>query len=103
MDTDAVVEDIKRFRECLERRGVHAQRVVLFGSHATGTAHIHSDIDVVVVSTDFQGRDLWERIQLLSPAICESNTRIEAIALTPEEWDSGSSPIVEYATAGRDI
>lgn len=102
MDTNAVVMNVKRFRECLERRGIHAQRVVLFGSHATGTAHQHSDIDVVV-SRDFHGRDLWKRIQLMSPAICESNTRIEAVALTPEEWESGNSPIVEYAAAGRDI
>ncbi|MCC6424091.1 MAG: nucleotidyltransferase domain-containing protein [Phycisphaerales bacterium] len=103
MDTDTVVNDIRHFRECLERRGIHASRVVLFGSHATGTAHAHSDIDVVVISSDFAGHDLWERIQLLSPAICESNVRIEAIALTPEEWESGQSPVVEFAAAGRDI
>lgn len=103
MDTDTVVNDIRRFRQCLEQRGIHAQRIVLFGSHATGTAHTHSDIDVVVISPDFQGLDLWERIQLLSPAVCQSNVRIEAVGLTPDEWESGRSRVVEYAAAGREI
>ena len=100
MDRGAVVEIVERFRKALAVHGVKASRIILFGSHASGDAREGSDIDLVVVSEDFAGKDFWGRIDVLSEAIYEVFEPIEAIAMTPEEWERGDLDIVEYAREG---
>jgi len=46
MDRNAVVEIVGRFRRSLEARGIRPQKVILYGSHATGVPTAVSDIDV---------------------------------------------------------
>jgi uncharacterized protein len=101
MDKGAVLDILRRFGCALETRGVRTERMVLFGSYATGTYHEWSDIDVVVVSDDFVGMGYWDRITILSDAICELRAPIEAVAKTVEEWESGASLIVAFATDGE--
>jgi predicted nucleotidyltransferase len=45
MDKNAVVEIVDRFRRGLEARGIRPQKVILYGSHATGVDTAVSDID----------------------------------------------------------
>lgn len=103
MDKRAVLDALARFREALATQGVHADRLVLFGSHARGKAREDSDIDVVVVSEAFAGKSHWERITLLSKAICASDVLIEAIPMTRMEWEEGPSLIAEFAREGEEI
>jgi len=60
-----------------------------------------SDIDIVVISRDFDDKDYWERIDILSSAIYQVFEPIEAVAMSLEEWESGQSLIVDYAKNGR--
>ena len=60
-----------------------------------------SDIDVVVISEDFIGKNYWERIEILSDAIYEIFAPIEAIAMTQDEWDRGDSFVTEFARNGE--
>ena len=103
MDRGAVLDTVSRFRRALEARGIRVERIVLFGSHATGGAREGSDIDVVVVSEDFAGSSYWERLEILSDAIYDVFEPIEALAMTSEEWEEGASPVVEYARMGQVI
>jgi predicted nucleotidyltransferase len=61
MDKGAVVKIVDRFRHGIEARGIKAQKVILYGSHAVGTSATPSDIDVVIISEDFAGKGYWER------------------------------------------
>ncbi|HLA37719.1 MAG TPA: nucleotidyltransferase domain-containing protein [Candidatus Brocadiales bacterium] len=103
MDKDAVLEILSRFRKAIESKGIRINRLVLFGSYATGTYREGSDIDIVVVSENFIRKDYWERIEILSDAIYEVFEPIEAVAMTPEEWEKGESVIAEYARGGEMI
>jgi len=76
---------------------------VMFGSHAMDQARRDSDIDVVVVSADFCGRGLLERIDMMVPAICEVRAPIEAVAVTPEEWETRERLIVTFADNGVEV
>ena len=71
MDKSAVVEIVDRFRRGLEARGIRPQKVILYGSYATGVATAVSDIDVVVISSDFSGKGYWERVEVMSDVIYE--------------------------------
>jgi predicted nucleotidyltransferase len=101
MDKKTVLEIIKKFKEALEATGVRVERIILFGSYANGTQHEWSDIDLVVLSQDFNNVGLWERIKMISKAICIVFEPIQAIPMTPEEWEKGDSMMVEIAKQGE--
>jgi predicted nucleotidyltransferase len=103
MDQAAVIAAIRRFRRALEANHITVERMVLFGSHAEGAAREQSDIDVAVISGDFSAQGFWERIRLLSDAIYEVGLPIEAVALSPEEWERADRPIVVFARKGMEI
>lgn len=100
MDKKSAIDSLHRFRLALESKGIQIQKLVLYGSYARGMAEEGSDIDVLVISDDFSGKNYWERIDILSDAIYEIFEPIEAVALTVEEWEKGESAIVDYAKEG---
>lgn len=101
MDKRTALDVISKFRKALEAKGINISRLILFGSYAAGTNKEGSDIDVVVISEDFAGKGYWERIDILSDSIYEVFEPIEAIAMTPDEWEKGESPISEYSKLGE--
>jgi len=103
MDKNAVLEIVGRFVRTLEQRGVRVNKAILYGSYASGAQHSGSDIDLVIVSDCFVNKDYWERIRILSDAIYEIWEPVEAVAMTPEEWERGDSTIVEYAKNGENV
>ena len=103
MDKKAALEILSRFRNGIEAQNVTVEKLILFGSFATGANREGSDIDVVVISKDFAGKDYWERTDILSQAIYEVFEPIEAVALTPDEWEKKESVVVDYAATGEVI
>ncbi len=103
MDKKQVIEIINRFHQILETKSISPAKIVLFGSFARGNYTEHSDIDLIVVSDDFIGKDYWERIDILSEAICEIFEPIEATAMTCDEWEHGDSFIRDFAQDGEVI
>jgi predicted nucleotidyltransferase len=101
MDKRTVVEIVGRFRDAIEARGIRLFKIILFGSYASDTQHEGSDIDLVVISEDFNDRSYWERIDILSDTIYEIFAPIEATALTPDEWERGDSFIIDFAENGE--
>jgi len=101
MDKDAVLEIIARFQRAIELRGIRVNRLILYGSYAKGSYREGSDIDLIVISKDFKGKDYWERIDILSDAIYDVFEPIEAIAMTPDEWKRKAFSIVDYASDGE--
>jgi uncharacterized protein len=103
MDKKTVLEITDRFHKEIIARGIRPNKLILFGSYAKGTNTEDSDIDLVVISNDFSGKDYWERINILSDAIYEIFAPIEATAFTEEEWMDGKSIIADIAQNGEVI
>jgi len=101
MDKKHIKDIISRFRVALETKGIVVERIILYGSWAQGTQHEGSDIDLVVISEVFNNKGYWERIDIISDAIYEVFEPIEAIAMTPEEWEKKDSFISDYARKGE--
>ena len=56
---------IDEFIKLLED-GLEIEAVILFGSHARGTAYEESDIDLAVISPDFEGVPLNRRQEMIA-------------------------------------
>ena len=100
MGQDTVLATVKRFKNALESINIRVDQLILFGSHAEGTAREDSDIDLVVISSSFSDKSYWERINILTDAVYQVFAPIEASAFTPDEWKSKKSLISDYAKNG---
>ena len=107
MDKVKVIEAIKFLEECLIEGGVRISKIILFGSQTKGIAAEESDIDIVIISQDFRGKDIFQRASLTKEAEIKATKRfmlpLDIITLTPEEWAEGNSLIVEFAKKGEVI
>lgn len=93
----AIVESVKCYLASLPRFGIHATRGVLYGSFARGEANADSDVDLVVIAPEFDGRRDVALVKALWRATV-SDDRIEPIPCGEREWESGDGrPIIEIA------
>jgi uncharacterized protein len=76
---------IARYCAQLSAMGIRVDRAILFGSHARGEAKDGSDIDVLIVSSDFEIMNSRERLEQLGTAAARLWQPIEAIVCTPAE------------------
>ena len=80
MGQKAVLKTIGKFRKALESANIKIDKMILFGSHAAGTARNDSGIDVVVISRSFEDKSHWQRIDILSEAVYKVFAPIEPSA-----------------------
>ncbi len=60
-----LLEEARELAEKLEQHGVKVKYVLLFGSVARGDFKAESDLDLIVVSDDWDGMGIDERMGLL--------------------------------------
>ena len=101
MDKNAAIEALQEFRKALGGKNIRIDKLILFGSYAKGTQRDGSDIDVAVISRDFEGKSYWERIEILGDAIFEVFQPIEAVPFTPNEWERNDKLIIHYVPEGE--
>lgn len=83
--SSALFRAIRKYLRVLQENGVNIQQVFLYGSHAKNQAHRDSDIDIIVVSENFSGKELLERLRILGRARRNMPEPVEAYGFTPEE------------------
>lgn len=82
---DSVETIVKRYCEQLKDMGVRPQKVIRFGSRVRQEDDEYSDIDLLAMSSDFQGMGLRTRLETLGTAATRIWEPIEALAVSPEE------------------
>lgn len=100
-----VIEAINFIEKRLEEQGINVSKIILFGSHAKGAATPGSDIDIIIVSDDFVGKDLLERAQMTKEAeiaaIKKFMMPFDILTKTGAELEIEGSLIAEYAQEGE--
>jgi predicted nucleotidyltransferase len=95
---------VLRLINALTNQNIKTDKVILFGSYATGDYRKDSDLDLLFISSDFTGCNLLERTRILGRAHWEvPDYPMDLVAITPQEWKSNNSLIINYAKKGKII
>jgi predicted nucleotidyltransferase len=84
-------------------KGLRVEVVILYGSHAAGTPHQWSDIDLAVVSPDFEGVPMWRRQEIIARLTLDRCPNISPIGYSSTEYrePSAHSLLSEIVRSGR--
>ena len=82
---------IKYFHKALKQNGIKDSRIALFGSFLDGNTHEDSDIDMIVISNSFEGKNLFERIDMTAKAQIDVQRKyvapMDILLKTPQEYN----------------
>jgi len=94
----SVLTSVNNFLAAVKGQGIAVDRAVVFGSQASGRAGKWSDIDLLVVSPQFDDMRDRSQINLLWRLAARIDSRIEPIPCGSRQWqDDDSSAIIEIA------
>jgi predicted nucleotidyltransferase len=94
----AVIKSVQTYLNNLNANGFNVSFGVLFGSQATGTATKWSDIDLIVVSPDFDNEIPCKTKDTLWQLAGRTDSRIEPIPCGLERWRKDDyTPIIDIA------
>jgi len=82
--SDGLIRELRAFRRKAARR-YHIQKMVLFGSRATGEARRDSDVDLIVVSESFRRKNAVDRAYLMRLE-WDLKYAVDFLCYTPEEF-----------------
>jgi predicted nucleotidyltransferase len=91
-------KEVETFLMELENKGVHVEKSYLFGSYAKGEEHEFSDIDLALISQNFNGilhEDIKPFLDLLA-----KHYRIQPVTFHPRKLKEGGPLIEEIMKTG---
>ncbi|MDP3435052.1 MAG: nucleotidyltransferase domain-containing protein [Bacteroidota bacterium] len=91
MDKTTINEIVQFLKELLIKNGLRVDSIALFGSALSGEMHEDSDIDLIIISSDFINKDIFERSQMTMKPEIETlkkfKVSMDVLNLSPEEYD----------------
>ena len=91
LDKTTVYEIISYMHTSLKKYGISDNHIALFGSFLNDNPHRDSDIDMIIISNSFEGKNLFERIDMTLKAELDVRNRylapMDILLKTPQEYD----------------
>ena len=94
-----IVELVYKLIEESKKFNINISKVILFGSQIKGTAHEWSDIDLAVVSDDFQGIRFYDN-QKIMRAKLNTSYDLEIHPYRPEDFTEDNPFVQEILSHG---
>ena len=90
MAESKAIEAIEFMKDRLRETGLNIAKIILFGSQTNGEATEESDIDIIVISSDFRNKDIFKRARLTKEAEISTIRKFmipfDILTMTPEEF-----------------
>ena len=95
-----IIKKVRKFRKEASKE-IPIEKLILFGSQATGKAKEYSDVDLIVVSRIFKEMKFFERPVRLTPFL-DYEYPVDFLCYTPDEFDKLSRQITIVLEAVRE-
>lgn len=79
------MNELKKFIENVNK-SIKIQKIILFGSRAAGDFRKESDIDLMIVSPEFEGKNFFERVKIMYN-YWELDYAVDFLCYTPKEFN----------------
>ncbi len=95
-------KEIKEFLiKLLKEKNIIPDKIVIFGSCIKGGMREESDIDVIIVSRDFRGKSIFERVKMITGVgrslIKKFSLPFDILCYSDIEWENNNSIIIHEA------
>lgn len=94
MDKATIDEVIAFLRQSLIQNGIHVDSIALFGSALNGNMNKDSDIDLIIISSDFINIDMFDRAKMTLKPETETLKKykipMDIINLSPDEYNASN-------------
>lgn|SRR3989338_2975512 len=100
MDKKSLIIALRKFKKRIEKKQ-NVQKIILFGSRARGKPKKESDVDLVIISNDYEGVKSFKR----SPPLYHEwdlDLPVDFICLTPEEFKTLAQRVTVTREAQRE-
>ncbi len=89
----------------LKDRNITVDKIIIFGSYAKGNYTKDSDLDIAVISRDFNEKDVFQRAEMLKGlkwALVEKfELAFDIVPLSLKQWQESSSLVVDFIKEGK--
>lgn len=100
----SVLTAVRNYLAAIGSAGITVERAVVFGSRTRGRAHDWSDIDLIVISPQFDEMKDRHFLNILWRVAARVDSRIEPIPCGSRQWhEDDSSAILEIARREGEI
>jgi len=90
----SIINIIQNYLQEANKMGLQITEAVLFGSYAKGESDEDSDLDILLVCSDFQENSSEEIKNKLWSLRANTDSRIEPIPIAEQEWSKGAGGII---------
>ncbi len=93
-----IIEVVRLYLDRVQSAGICTKRGFIFGSYARGSAHEDSDIDLIVLAPEFDGKRDRRLTDILWELRAVTDSRVEPIGVGERQWEEDDeTPIIEIA------
>jgi len=107
MVKQSTLKAVSFMKDILQQTGLNVQKIIVFGSQASGKYNTDSNIDIIVISNDFTNKNIFKRARLTKDAeimtIRKFMILLDIVTMTPEELADDKSLLSDYARTGEVI
>lgn len=97
-----ITNGIKKF---LKTRNITVDKIIVFGSYAKGNYSADSDLDIAIISADFDGKDIFRRADMIKGLNWYLVERFlfpfDIVTVSRKEYQQSSSLIVDFIKEGK--
>ena len=90
----SIIDIIQNYLQVASKSGLHISEAILFGSYAKNNFDEESDLDLLLICSDFNEDSAEEIKNKLWSLRARTDSRIEPIPIAEHEWQKGAGGII---------
>jgi len=100
-----VIEAAELINNFLKDRNITVDRIIIFGSYAKDNYTKDSDIDIAVISPDFNEKDVFQKAEMLKglkwTLVEKFEVAFDIVPVSLKQWQESSSLVIDFIKEGQ--